>query len=80
MTDCDEILTYATNATNNDTDSDGYSDLEEINAGTDPNDANMLPREKSDASPTTNPYLVTILVITFIGIGAGAGIGSFLLF
>ncbi|MHA1698894.1 MAG: hypothetical protein ACTSWN_08660 [Promethearchaeota archaeon] len=80
MTDGDEIFLHSTNATKNDTEPDEYSDLEEINAGTDPKNANMYPQEKSDASPTTNPYLIPILVVVFVGIGAGVGIGLFLLF
>jgi hypothetical protein len=43
LTDGEEILTYATNASNPDTDFDGYSDYVEIEEGTDPLRASSNP-------------------------------------
>ncbi len=48
ISDDDELFLYCTNPYSQDTDGDGYTDLEEINAGSDPTDFASLPDSDGD--------------------------------
>ena len=55
MGDGDEVFDYQTDPNNWDSDNDGYSDKEEIDAGSDPNDFNSTP-ENVEPDPPSDPF------------------------
>lgn len=66
LSNVDEVDKYHTDPTNPDTDRDGYSDYEEIKAGSDPLDANSIPKKKTNYwlfSFLSVPALLTIITV-----------------
>ncbi|MFC2135479.1 hypothetical protein ACFLTH_12775, partial [Bacteroidota bacterium] len=54
---------------NKDTDRDGFTNLEEYNAGTDPNDANSTPyQEEKEANPIALVFIIIGLLLIIAGI------------
>ncbi|MHA1697136.1 MAG: ABC transporter substrate-binding protein [Candidatus Helarchaeota archaeon] len=76
LNDYDEVLTYHTDPNNRDSDGDGYSDGKEVNAGSDPNDNNSIPKNvntNSNSDPFANipGYPIVFLFMVFIFIPFG---------
>jgi hypothetical protein len=73
LSDFDEVILHGTDPNDGDSDGDGYSDSEEIAAGSDPNDANNNPGEATEIRVTETTLANGVFTIRFASTAGAAG-------